>query len=205
MFSVVSAQVPVNCMCTHSVQVCVCVCMYQCIHNTIWKFTQNTLLIFPKSSSSDNKMTKSSIISLFMYRVNGCTWANSFHTHCWCLLVVYCAVAPDKWQQLDGWVNNWHTGLHIHELCVEPVALGIAAYMDDMQTEQTGWVENFSVHELINERLAEGTMLTTAATTATYIWKSWTQNDSVVQPLSSEYHCLLNPVFKTNRSPESEV
>lgn len=81
MFTFMSAYLRV--LYEHTFHLTVSVCMCQYGHNNIWKFPQDILCSFQNSSTSDNKMSKSSI----MYRVSGFTWTNGFHINVWCLLI----------------------------------------------------------------------------------------------------------------------
>lgn len=175
-----------DCTCTHFISLRVCMDCNS--HNNIWRSPpRDTLRCFQNSSLSDNKMTKSGIISLVMYRVSGCTQTNSFHTRRSCLLVLYCALMLFIWQQLGGWMNSEQVGfVHTCAMCWA-CCPGIcrlhgwpAAWIDTWWSRWLGWMGDFSVHGLMLYWEPEESFLTTAATQAACItlivpqtvWKS---------------------------------
>lgn len=109
------------CMYTHFIKVRV---MYQFVHNNIWKLPEENCS-FQNSSLPDSMMTESGIVGLIArYGVTGCTRTNCFHSHLWCVLIVYCGCLHMSVCQRD------ERSSRLLFTCVKPVAVKIAALRD---------------------------------------------------------------------------
>lgn len=104
------------CVYTHFIKVRM---MYQYVHNNIWKLPEESCS-FQNSSLPDNNMTESGLIA--RYGVSGCTRANCFHSHPWCVLIVYCGCLHCLYVR---WMKGW-TGWFSR---VKPVAVKTAALL----------------------------------------------------------------------------
>ena len=153
--------------------------MYQNVHNSIWKFPQDILCSLQSSSSSDNKMTQSSITSPMMYCTGSLgahgliasTHYSSFFFFFWSYVVLWLSVnvgLPENW--MDEWRTDRLVCIYVLNLLLWE---SLTTWMTYRLSRYVKWEMDlingrlYRLFELMIYCLAEGTRPTKVITTCT--------------------------------------